>query len=157
MQHASAVPCCPTLNCALFASINVLYDRRFCLSTPANHNTCWGRIDQTLWSLAFSGRAKASRCKYCFSMSHQSTECAWAPEHPTSMTQPTPLFPQWCSSPVCFKWNSTPGQCPVIKCAYDHIYLYCANNPTVLDKHHRGIHCPQYQFRLLIRGQFALK
>ena len=133
------------------------YDRRFRLSAAANHNTVWGHIDQTLWSLAFSGKAKASRCKHCFSISHQSTECTWAPEHPISTTQPMPLFPQRRPPPVCFKCNSTPGQCPVIGCAYDHICLYCANNPMVLDKRHKGIHCPQYQSRPLTRGQFSLK
>ena len=39
------------------------YDRRFRLSAAANHNTVWGHIEQTLWSLAFFGKAKASRCK----------------------------------------------------------------------------------------------
>ena len=67
-------------------------DRWFRLSAAANHNIVWGHIDLTLWSLAFSGKAKVSRC---FSITHQSTECAWAPEYTTHMTQPTPLFPQW--------------------------------------------------------------
>ena len=123
-------------------NLSFAYDRWFRLSAAANHNTVWGHIDQTLWSLTFSWKAKASRCKHCFSISYQSTECTWAPEHPTSTTQPMPLFPQRCPSPVCFKRNSTPRWCPVIGCAYDHICLYCVSNPTVLDKLHKGIHCP---------------
>ena len=129
------------------------YDRRFCLSAAANYNIVWGHIDQTLWSLAFSGKAKTSRCKYCFSITHQSTECVWEPEYPT---QPTPLFPQQ-HPPVYFNWKSTPGRCPVIGCTYDHICLYCASNPTVLDKRHKGIHCPQYQFKPPTQGQLASK
>ena len=135
------------------------YDRRFHLSAAANHNIVWAHIciDPTLWGLAFPGKAKASRCKYCFSITHQSTEYAWAPEYSTPMTQPTPLFPQRRPYPIWFKWNSSSGRCPDIGCTYEHVCLYCANNPTVLDKHHKGIHCPQYQFKPPTRRQFASK
>ena len=34
------------------------YDRQFCLSAAANHNIVWAHIEQTLWSLALSGKAK---------------------------------------------------------------------------------------------------
>ena len=74
------------------------YDSRLCLSAAANHNIVWAHIDQ-----AYSGKAKASRCKYCFSNTHQAPKCAWVPEYPTLMTQPTLLFAQWHPSLVCFK------------------------------------------------------
>ena len=122
------------------------YDRQFQLTAAATQNTAWGHIDQTLWSLAFSAKAKASRCKYCFSIIHTAAECAWAPEQLTSnpVTQPMLLFSQRHPPPVCFKWNSAPGRCPVSGCRYNHICLYCANNPNVFDKRHKGIHCPHY-------------
>ena len=82
------------------------YDRRFCLSAAANHNIVWAHIDQKLWSL---WKSQSQQMHILFQYYSQSTERAWAPEYPTSMTQPTPLFPQRCPYPLCFKWNSTPG------------------------------------------------
>ena len=122
------------------------YDRQFRLTAAATQKTTWGYVDQTLWSLAFSSKAKTTRCQYCFSVNHKATECGWAPEHSASnpTIQPTPLFPQRRPSPVCFKWNSSPGRCPVSGCTYSHICVYCASNPNVLDKRHKGIHCPHH-------------
>ena len=69
------------------------YDRQFRLTAAATQNTTWGHVDQTLWSLAFSTKAKTTRCQYCFSINHKAAECGWAPEHSMSNpTIPTPLF-----------------------------------------------------------------
>ena len=41
--------------------------------------SAWARIDSTLWNLAFTGQAKAQRCKLCFSLAHSASDCDWAP------------------------------------------------------------------------------
>ena len=60
------------------------YDRRFRQMAAASPDTPWARIDPTLWNMAFTSKAKAQRCKYCFSLTHPSEECDWAPASPTS-------------------------------------------------------------------------
>ena len=48
----------------------------------ATHNTkSWVIIDPTHWNLAFSGKARATCCKFCFSLSHGSSDSAWATGH----------------------------------------------------------------------------
>ena len=66
------------------------YDKRFCLNAAANSLTTWTQVDTTLWHLAFTGKAKTDRCKYCFSLTHPSDDCDWAPT--TSM--PIPQTPR---------------------------------------------------------------
>ena len=60
------------------------YDQRFrqCAATDATNN--WAIIDPTLWNLAFSRKARAARCKFCFSLSHASSDCAWETDQPIS-------------------------------------------------------------------------
>ena len=56
----------------------------------------WSNIDTTLWLLAFSGQARANRCKFCFSLSHTSKDCELAsvtPRQSTFTTKPVPLPP----------------------------------------------------------------
>ena len=48
----------------------------------------WSNIDTTLWLLAFSGQARANRCKFCFSLSHTSKDCELASV--TRDNQPSP-------------------------------------------------------------------
>ena len=119
------------------------YDRRFRLTAAANATKVWARIDPTLWNLAFTGIAKTSRCTHCFSLNHVSRDCEWAPDPPTPATQPiVQSTSRQRQRRICFKWNSTPGQCPVPGCSFDHVCIHCANNPSVRDKAHKGIHCP---------------
>ena len=44
----------------------------------------------TLWNIAFAGQARASRSKYCFSLTHQAEKCDWAPPPPKNPQQPGP-------------------------------------------------------------------
>ena len=55
------------------------------MATWATPQINWAVIDTTLWNLAFSGKARSTRCKHCFSLSHLSKDCKWEPELP-SMT-----------------------------------------------------------------------
>ena len=50
------------------------YDRRFRQTAAASSSTQWAKIDPTLWNMAFTEQAKAHHCKYCFSLTHQSSE-----------------------------------------------------------------------------------
>ena len=54
------------------------YDIQFrqCAATDTTKN--WAIIDPTLWNFAFSGKARATHYKFCFSLSHVSSDCAWA-------------------------------------------------------------------------------
>ena len=59
------------------------YDRRFRQWAASHPRTRWVAIEPTLWSLAFQGQARSSRCKHCFSLSHSSVECELSLEpHP---------------------------------------------------------------------------
>ena len=119
------------------------YDRRFRLNAAANSIKVWASLDPTLWNLAFAGNARVSRCKHCFALTHTSSECEWASEaaQPRS-TPPQPLFdPTRQYRRICHKWN-TPGRCPVAGCTYEHICLTCAYDPTIGNKVHKVIHCP---------------
>ena len=58
------------------------YDCRFRQQAASQPHHPWSIIDNTLWNLAFAGHAKTSRCKYCFSLSHQSYDCDLSPELP---------------------------------------------------------------------------
>ena len=55
------------------------YDIRFCINAAANSLATWVQVDTTLWHLEFTEKAKSNRCKYCFSLTHPSDDCDWAP------------------------------------------------------------------------------
>ena len=59
------------------------YDRIFKQHTAVRPSCKWAKIDSPLRSVVFAGKTMASHCKYCFSFSHASTECAWATNHST--------------------------------------------------------------------------
>ena len=56
------------------------YDRRYRQQVASHPSTTWSINHPTLWSLAFTGRAKVSRCSYCFSLSHRSADCELSPD-----------------------------------------------------------------------------
>ena len=89
------------------------YDRRFRQTVAATPDTVWAKIDPTLWNKAFTGQAKSKRCKYCFSLSHESTDCDWAPTKASASTPPPSPSP---SQPVqtilaSSLWNHTSMLC----------------------------------------------
>ena len=95
------------------------YDRRFRQRAAADPSMSWAKIDPTLWSLAFSGRAKASRCRHCFNLTHASADCGWMPI-PENGNQP--LIPT--TNRICFDWNKDPRPgCSRANCTYQHIKL----------------------------------
>ena len=56
------------------------YDRIFRQNAAVKPSCIWAAIDGPLWNVAFAGKAMVSHCKHCFSFSHTSNECAWAPD-----------------------------------------------------------------------------
>ena len=123
------------------------YDRRFRQMAAAAPGTVWAKIDPTLWNMAFTGQAKARRCKYCFSLTHQAEDCDWVP---TLATAPAPTQscpstrpPQRQRSPqVCYSWNhNLDPNCAFPGCKYQHVCLYCAKDPQAPSKDHKALHC----------------
>jgi len=56
-------------------------NNRWIRQQAASHpSSKWSSIESTLWYFAFTGQAKASRCKHCFSLFHLSKNCEFAPD-----------------------------------------------------------------------------
>ena len=127
------------------------YDRRFRLSVAGQEDAVWARIDPTLWNMAFTGHAKAKRCKYCFSLTHAAQDCDLAPAAPTVTPQATagPFQGPKQKPQICYSWNhNQEAQCVFPGCKYLHICLYCARDPQASDKQHKAIHCQKHKPKL---------
>ena len=130
------------------------YDRRFRQRAAASPDSKWARIDPTLWNMAFTGQAKAERCKYCFSLSHKEVDCDWAPQTSSATAPlaahkfPTPRWtPRLRNAPVCKSWNFTQQpSCDFRSCTYQHVCMQCSKDPQA-DKAHKLINCPKRQSR----------
>lgn len=124
------------------------YDRRFRQRAATNPSRSWSTIDQTLWSLAFSGRGSSRLCSYCFSTSHSSNACelnfgSHFSQHSTTHPSRSQFTPSQGRRPICFDWNETPAPgCPHPACRFEHSCYYCTRNPSVKDKSHKAIFCP---------------
>ena len=130
------------------------YDRRFRQIAATKPYVTWAQIDTTLWNLAFSGKARSVRCKFCFSITHTSTECQWSPDqgsdpfgtqsqHQVS-TQPVTSYPLRRRR-ICMLCNneSTPG-CSFPNCKFEHICCLCADDPCTIEKGHKAVMCPYH-------------
>ena len=59
----------------------VCYDAAYRRQAAANGNRTWSRINPSLFSLCFTGKAQmANRCDLCLVASHRTRECALATE-----------------------------------------------------------------------------
>ena len=67
------------------------YDRRFRQQAASQPGCKWSSIETTLWNWAFTSQARASRCKHCFSLFHQSKDCEFSP-NPTSSLHDRPPY-----------------------------------------------------------------
>ena len=83
------------------------YDSRFQQQAASSPCTAWSTIDTKLWNLAFAGHTRIVRCKHCFSLVYQSTDCNLSPEIPNNLLQKNQCLQ------FCFCWNkiATPT-CP---------------------------------------------
>ena len=101
------------------------YDCRFRQQAASNPRTPWSTVDTTLWSLAFAGHARTWRCKHCFSLAHQSTDCDLSPEIPNKSLQKNQCLQ------FCFRWNEIVSPtCPYPNCKYQHICYICDTGPS---------------------------
>ena len=93
------------------------YNRVFRKNAAANSLGTWATIDGSLWHVEFGGKRMAPHCKHCFSFSHSSTNCAWAPDSGSSTIQPadqspcngsTNYYPDYgqCKCRICLVWNN---------------------------------------------------
>ena len=122
------------------------YDRRFRQTAAASPDLVWAHIEPTLWNMAFAGHAKSARCKHCFSLSHQSHDCDWAPSDNVEQAQlpPRPSHGKQSQAKLCYSWNNTPtAACIFPNCKYAHLCLHCVNDPKILDKQHKAMFCPR--------------
>ena len=127
------------------------YDRRFRQTAAASPEMVWARIDPTLWNMAFTGQARAKRCKYCFSLTHPAEDCDWAPAPSSAspLVQPNPsMATPWHrgtrsrTPQICYAWNYSPEpNCVYPGCRYQHICLFCARDPQVTNKEHKAMQC----------------
>ena len=59
----------------------VRYDEAYRQQAAACQNTTWSKVNPSLFSLCFTGKAQAlSRCDLCLSSSHGTRECVWVGE-----------------------------------------------------------------------------
>ena len=114
-------------------------------------STTWAKIEPTLWSMAFAGKARTTRCKCYFSLSHSKQHCELSPapsqtsdtQTKSSSTIPASQSFQARQCLICNEWNYNPAPCrPIPRCCYRHICLPCSRNPRIIDKSHKAIFCP---------------
>ena len=118
------------------------YNRCFRQLAAASLDTTWAKIDPALWNMAFTGQAKARRCKFCFSLTHPSEDCDWAPI-PSSSQHPTPPSirgsQRQCNLQICYFWNHSPDpNCAYPNYKYQHVCLYCAKDPQATNRDHKA-------------------
>ena len=107
----------------------------------AKSGSKWATIDPTLWNMTFTGHARVQRC---FSLSHQASDCDWAPASSKSSTSSPNTRSR--SNPVCKSWNfSTHASCEFNN--YQHVCLSCVKDQAVAEKGHKIINCPKRQSR----------
>ena len=112
------------------------YGRQFQQLAASQPSCKWSNTVSTLWSLAFTGQAKANRCKHCFSLFHQSIDCKFAPSSTSSSRDQTHQAPGRRRF-ICLQWNEQHTQgCTFPNCRYEHVCYYCAFNSVVKDIHH---------------------
>lgn len=130
------------------------YDRRFRQRAASDPNIIWSQIDTTLWNLAFSGLARAVRCKFCFSLTHNSKDCSWAPDPAVfisggpsqQLVSPLPHF-RPLRRRLCMLYNNEPAPgCSYPNCKFEHVCCLCVDDPNVGDKSHKALMCPYQSY-----------
>ena len=129
------------------------YDAAFRRQAAITGNRQWSRVNPSLYSICFSGVARAgTRCELCLSLSHPTRDCSLAGEQDSEVSTRlktlesavlaiTSQVPQrQClqlhkSSPeVCRNWNSgrcRMPSCRMPSCRHRHVCIVCGGpNPA---------------------------
>ena len=107
------------------------YDICFRRKAAATRSLEWGQVDFNLYNETFTGRAKSiSRCKYCASEHHPSTECVFAPELPhqsaSSKVAQSRYDSSRLASNICHLYNHKYGdRCRFSPCKFTHLCSEC--------------------------------
>ena len=115
----------------------------------------WANIDITLWSLAFASRGATTRCKFCFSTSHDSNNCALMSDAQVPASPPRSWrLPTKCEYSsrrrACFEWNESPSpNCSRPNCIYEHICYLCYQDPLVSNKYHKARQCAKWKLGVM--------
>lgn len=106
-----------------------------------------------IWNIAFAGKARAARCKDCFSLTHPAEDCKWAPQKAAnSHTQPTntisaTLSPLFVGAYLLLVSGiTTHPRCAHTQAVNSAISAYTAlRSPRyVVDKGHKAMHYPHH-------------
>ena len=126
-----------------------------CIRTEASKYT-WSRINATLYTMCFTGKALAiARCELCFASTHTTTQCGLQgdadPELPARIkaiesavlaltaNQGKSSGPIRASVEPCRLWNN--NRCNFPRCKHEHVCIKCRGN-------HQAIVCPNnYRYR----------
>ena len=126
------------------------YDAGFRRQAALTGNRQWSRINATLYTMCFTGKALAiTRCELCFASTHTTTECGLQgdtdPELPTRIKaiesavlaltagQGKSGGPVRGSGEPCRLWNN--NKCTFPRCKHEHVCGKCRGN-------HQAIVCP---------------
>ena len=111
------------------------YNRCFGQNAATGSSTIWARIDNTLWNLDFSSKAKGSCCRHYFRLTHPSTSRDLAPVEQSHTVSRAPYMSelsihgmeQYSFSLLLF----TP-------CKYENVHLLCVASLAVSNKNYQG-------------------
>ncbi len=127
----------------------VRYDAAFRRQAAITGNRQWSKINPTLYSLCFAGRAQTvSRCELCMDTSHVTKDCALFtdpdPELPnrvkaienavlalTRNDTPRPGATVRAQPEPCRLWNS--NRCTFPRCRYRHVCRVCGGDHLALN------------------------
>ena len=113
------------------------YDRAYRRQAALTKDLRWSRLNPTLYSLCFAGKAKRNvACAYCLSDTHSSEGC---PDHPTRSYLPwqylgnsatnVPRPPSGPKSRICHLFNAKDGpRCNYMPCKFIHACSGCGGN-----------------------------
>ena len=128
----------------------VRYDAAYRRQAASNGNRTWSRINPSLFSLCFTGKAQGSpRCELCLAMSHSSADCSLSadtdPDLPSRLKAVEAAVVAFASparraerktaapfsSEICKNWNEK--RCTFRRCRYRHACASCGGAHPVAD------------------------
>ena len=128
----------------------VQYDAAYRRQAATNGNRTWSRINPSLYSVCFTGKAQGlSRCELCLASSHKTSDCALScendPDLPTRLKAVEAAVvafvapkvggerkdPTKFSEELCRSWNQK--RCTFRRCRYRHACSNCGGGHPAAD------------------------